>query len=285
MLVDDEGILQRRRYHRSLMAFLALLSTPIVLMYLWLLLASVNRQSFASFLPTGWTLQHWRFLWVATVKPGYPNIWAVTGNSLLFAVAVMVLEVSIALLAGYVLSRWQFRGRLLLLQSTLLLHAFPAITLIIAVFFVLRALHLLNTLAGVMLVKVALELPFALWVMKGFFDGIPWPIEMAALVDGANRFTTWYRILLPQIRPGITALSLFAFLSGWGEYVFLLTFILEKSGWTLSRYVASILGEGEVFVDYGLMTAAGLFYMFPALILFVIAHKYLVRLPFGVDAP
>src|SRR5215470_11093976 len=99
-------------------------------MYLWLLLASMNRESLASFLPTGWTLQHWRFLWVATIKPGYPNIWVVTGNSLLFAVVVMVLEVSIALLAGYVLSRWQFRGRLLLLQSTLLLHAFPAITLI-----------------------------------------------------------------------------------------------------------------------------------------------------------
>jgi hypothetical protein len=79
-----------------------------------------------------------------------------------------------------VLSRWQFRGRLLLLQGTLLLHAFPAITLIIAVFFVLRALYLLHTLAGVMLVKVALELPFALWVMKGFLmtslaggDGCP----------------------------------------------------------------------------------------------------------------
>jgi hypothetical protein len=67
--------------------------------------------------------------------------------------------------------------------------------------------------------------------------------------------------------------------------VFLLTFILEKSGWTLSRYVASILGEGEVFVDYGLMTAPGLFYMLPALLLCAIAHKYLVRPPFGVDAP
>ena len=120
---------------------------------------------------------------------------------------------------------------------------------------------------------------------EGFFDGIPWPVEMAALVDGANRFTTWYRILLPQIRPGITALSLFAFLSGWGEYVFLLTFILEKSGWTLSRYVASILGAGEVFVDAGFMTAAGLFYMFPALLLFAVAHKYLIRLPCGVDTP
>jgi inositol-phosphate transport system permease protein len=91
VLVDDEGSLQRRSYHRILMAFLALLSTPIVLMYLWLLLASVHQQSLASFLPTGWTLQHWRFLWLATVKPGYPNIWVVTGNSLLFAVAVMML--------------------------------------------------------------------------------------------------------------------------------------------------------------------------------------------------
>ena len=228
MLGDDDGSTLHRSYHRILIACLALLSTPIVLMYLWLLLASVNRESLGEFPANGWTLQHWRFLWVATVKQGYPNIWVVTGNSLLFAVAVMVLEVSIALLAGYVLSRWQFRGRLLLLQSTLLLHAFPAITLIIAVFFVLRALHLLNTLAGVMLVKVALELPFALWVMKGFFDGIPWPVEMAALVDGANRFTTWYHILLRQIPSGITALSLFAFLSGWGEYVFLLTFILGE---------------------------------------------------------
>src|SRR4029453_12975528 len=131
MLGDDDGSTQHRSYHRILIAFLALLSTPIVLMYLWLLLASVNRERRASFLPAGWTLQHWRFLWVAPIKPGYPNIWVVTGNSLLFAVAVMVLEVSIALLAGYVLSRWQFRGRLLLLQSTLLLHAFPAITLII----------------------------------------------------------------------------------------------------------------------------------------------------------
>jgi len=78
-------------------------------------------------------------------------------------------------------------------------------------------------------------------------------------------------------------LSLFAFLSGWGEYVFLVTFILDKSGWTLSRYVASMLGEGEVCVDYGLITAVGLFYMSPALVLFTMAHKYLIRLPFGVD--
>lgn len=283
MLADAESLTAPRRVQHLVTLALALLSLPIVLMYLWLLLASVNQDSLAGLLPTGWTLQHWRFLWLATIKPGYPNLWVVTWNSLLFAGTVMVLEVGVALLAGYVLSRWQFRGRLLLLQGTLLLHAFPAMTLIIAIFFTLRALHLLNTLAGVILVKVALELPFALWVMKGFFDGVPWHVEMAALVDGANRLTTWYRILLPQIRPGITALSLFAFLSGWGEYVFLVTFILDKSRWTLSRYVADILGEGEVFVDYGLLTAVGLFYMLPALVLFVVAHKYLMRLPFGMD--
>jgi inositol-phosphate transport system permease protein len=284
MLADHDSSTPPRRTARLLSAGLAVLSGPIVLMYVWLVLASLNRDSLASFLPTAWTLHHWRFVWLATIKPGYPNIWIVTWHSLLFACVVMVLEVSIALLAGYVLSRWQFRGRLLLLQGTLLLHAFPAITLIIAVFFVLQGLHLLNTLAGVILVKVALELPFALWVMKGFFDGIPWPVEMAALVDGANRFTTWYRILLPQIRPGITALSLFAFLSGWGEYVFLVTFILDTSRWTLSRYVAGILGEGEVFVDYGLITAVGLFYMLPALVMFALAHRYLIRLPFGMNS-
>jgi inositol-phosphate transport system permease protein len=148
---------------------------------------------------------------------------------------------------------------------------------------VLRSFGLLNTLGGVILVKVALELPFALWVMKGFFDTIPWPVEMAALLDGASRLTAWYRILVPQVRPGITALSLFAFLSGWGEYVFLLTFILDKSHWTLSRYVASLLGEGDVFIDYGLVTAVGVFYMLPAMGIFALAHRYLVRLPFRTN--
>ena len=79
---EDDGITQHRGAHRVLTAALALLSIPIVLMYLWLLLASVNRDSLSSFLPTGWTLHHWRFLWLATIKPGYPNIWVVTGNSL-----------------------------------------------------------------------------------------------------------------------------------------------------------------------------------------------------------
>lgn len=279
----DESHTGTQRWRTFVWCVLAIMSTPLVLMYLWLLLASVHPEGLRGGLPSGVTFQHWRFLWVASVKPGYPNIWVVTGNSLLFALAVMLLEVSIALMAGYVLSRWHFRGRLLLLQGTLLLYAFPAMTLIIAIFFVLKTLHLLNTLLGVILVKVALELPFALWMMKGFFDAIPWQVEMAALVDGARRWTTWYRILLPQIRPGITALSLFAFLSGWGEYVFLLTFMLDKSGWTLSRYVAGMLGEGEIFVDYGLMTAAGVFYMLPALLLFAVAHKHLIRLPFGAD--
>lgn len=281
MRSGQDNLTVPRGAQRCLIAVLALASMPLVLLYLWLVLASVNTESLSSVLPTAWTLRHWRFLWMASLKPGYPNIWLVTLNSLLFAVVVMLVEVSLALSAGYVLSRWHFRGRLLLLRGTLLLHAFPTITLLVAIFFVLRALHLLNTLLGVILVKVALELPFALWMMKGFFDSIPWQIEMAALVDGASRVTTWWRILLPHIRPGITALSLFALLSGWGEYVFLLTFMLEKSGWTLSRYVAGLLGEGELFVDYGLLTAVSLFYMFPALLLFVLAHRYLIHLPFG----
>lgn len=285
MAIDDDAnpFLLSRRWRTLLLGLLVLGSLPIALLYVWMLLASVNTASIYGLVPTGWTLRHWRFLWTESLKAGYPNIWTVTWNSLLFSCMVMVCEVSVAVLAGYVLSRWQFRGRLLLLQGTLLLHAFPAITLIIAIFFVLRELGLLNTMGGVILVKVALELPFALWMMKGFFDSIPWPVEMAALVDGASRITTWYRILVPQVRPGITALSLFAFLSGWGEYVFLLTFILDKSNWTLSRYVAGLLGEGELFIDYGLITAVGLFYMLPAIGVFALAHKYLVRLPFGVN--
>ena len=195
--MDDDAnpFLLPRRWRTLLLGLLALGSLPIVLVYVWMLLASVNTASIYGLVPTGWTLQHWRFLWTASLKAGYPNIWTVTWNSLLFSFLVMVGEVSVAVLAGYVLSRWQFRARLLLLQGTLLLHAFPAITLLIAIFFVLRELGLLNTLGGVILVKVALELPFALWVMKGFFE----PRQIQPLSNQGTGGRPLWTCVLPHV--------------------------------------------------------------------------------------
>ncbi len=189
--------------------------TPMILGYAWLIMASFSTRTFGLEVE-GWTLSNWSEFVAPGARPfgrgSYPSIWRVTLNSALISLIMVVLVVGVSSLAGYALSRLNFRGRRGFLSLTLILHAFPSVTLLIAIFFVLRTLHLFDTIIGVALVMVTLQLPLGIWLMKGFFDNVPWDIERAALIDGASRFRVWWQIVMPLIRPGIAALSTFAFL-------------------------------------------------------------------------
>ncbi len=260
-----------------LAAIILLLSLPLVVMYIWLVESAFARITYG-IIPQGFTLNNWRFLWEGF--PNMPSIWRITWNTLVFAAIVAGIEVFIASLTGYALSRMKFPGRRLFLSLTLVLHAFPAVTLLIAIFYVLLVLRLYDTLVGVIMVKAALELPLGVWIMKGFFDNISWDMEMSALIDGCSRFRTWWEILLPNIRPGIAALSIFAFLSGWSE--FLLPYIYTSSfeNFTLSVLLKRLVGDFR-FVDYGLLTATGLYYMLPVLLFFIFTQEYLLNIYAG----
>ena len=130
----------------------------------------------------------------------FPNVWHAFGNSILIAGAQTVIVVTVASLAAYYLSRFQFPGRAAMLRALLVLHAFPVLTLIVPMFLMLYWIGLLDTLSGVILVLVAFELPFAIFIMKGFFDAVPWDIEMSALADGASRRQAFVYVVLPQVQ-------------------------------------------------------------------------------------
>ena len=149
----------------------------------------------------------------------------------------MALVVGVSTLAGYYLSRFDFPGRAAILKGLLVLHAFPAMTLIIPIFLMMYWVGLQDTLTGVILVIAALELPFAIFVMKGFFDAVPWEIEMSAMTDGASRRQAFLYVVLPQVRIGMLAIAIFAFLRGWEEYVFVRTLLVAKENWTMSLYL------------------------------------------------
>ncbi len=193
-------------------------------------------------------LDNWRFLWnpdIADTLKGasgvgakFPSVWTAFGNSLFLALMQMTIVVTVATLAGYYLSRFDFRGRSGYMKGLLVLHAFPAMTLIIPIFLIIYWIGLLDTLAGVILVIAALELPFAIFVMKGFFDAV-------ALGHRDERHDR--RCLAP---PGVphgrccprsgsacwrSASS--PFLRGWEEYVFVRTLLIQKSNWTMSLYL------------------------------------------------
>jgi inositol-phosphate transport system permease protein len=210
----------------------------------------------------------------------FPSVWKAFGNSLLIAGTQTVIVLTVASLAAYYLSRFQFPGRAAMLRSLLVLHAFPVLTLIVPMFLMLYWIGLLDTLFGVILVLVAFELPFATFIMKGFFDAVPWDIEMSALTDGASRRQTFLRVVLPQVRNGLLAIAVFTFIRGWEEYIFVFTFLIRNTNWTMSLYMYYVRDD-VMGVDYGVVSAVGVFYLVPSLILYLAAQRYLMQMSIG----
>lgn len=261
---------------------------PILLGYAWLTIATFSTRT-EGLLPKdatgkvgGWTLQNWRFL-------SDPLIWRVTLNSFIIAVGMVIGVGVIASLAGYALSRMNFAGRKGFLSMTLILHAFPGVTLLISIFFVLRFISRIpvlgsvfgyNTAAGVALAMVSLELPLGIWLMKGFFDNISWDIERSALIDGASRFRVWWEIILPQIKPGLAALAVFTFLTGWSAYLLPATFTIGTKVANLPVYLNQLQGDTAP-TNWNTVAAVGLFQLIPVLTFFIFTQKLLLNIYSG----
>ena len=272
----------RQRIWKGLPYLVLVLSVlPILVGYLWVVLSSFMTRT-EGLLPIGQlTLEHWSFLLEPPFGRGYPSIWRVTLNTFLIAAFMTVVVVLVSALTGYALSRLNFPGRKSFLSLTLILHAFPSVTLLIGIFFVLRFFGLFNTRLGVALVMVGFEMPFGIWLMKGFFDGVSWDMERAALIDGASRLQVWWQVLLPMIKPGIAALAIFAFISGWNAWLIPKTFTIGAGQQaTLSVYLQNFQGD-TVAVDWGAVTAVGLFQLIPVAIFFIFTQDLLLNIYSG----
>jgi inositol-phosphate transport system permease protein len=254
---------------------LSIVSAPLVLMYVYLFVDTLTNTTPGSLIPHEFTLKHWAFLW--TTLSGRPNIWRVALNTLVFATASSAIVLSVSSTAGYVLSRLNVPFRGFFLAGVMVLHAFPSVTLIVAIFLVLQMVGLYNSLAGVILVKAALDLPLGIWIMKGFYDTVPWEIEMAGIQDGASRFTVWRRLVLPQVRPALLALGLFAFLSGWSEYILPQVLSPGNQVQVLSVYLAGLIADDNNF-DMALFKSVGVFYVIPVAVLFLFFQKHLMNI-------
>jgi len=269
-------------------ALLTLSILPILVGYSWLVIATLSTRT-RGLLPInaegglgGFTLRNWDFVLEGA-------IWTAMLNSLLIAVA-MVIGVGIASTAGgYALSRFKFPGRKAFLTGTLVLHAFKAEMLLIAIFFVLRWLGDIpligsyigfNTVGGVALVMVALELPLGIWLMKGFFDNISWDMERAALIDGASRFRVWWQIMLPQVRPGLAALSLFTFIAGWNAYLVPFTFTVGTRVANMPVFLSQLISDTAP-TNWNQVAAVGMFQMIPLMIFFVFTQELLLNIYAG----
>ncbi len=271
------------------------LLAPLIVGYFWVIIATFSYRT-EGILPLdgndnvgGLTLKNWESIFVGNIAGLEFNIVPIFMTSLAIAVLMTFIVLLVSSMAGYALSRMHFPGRRFFLSFTLILHGFPAITLLIPIFFVLLRLGDLpvigdmvgfNTIGGIALVMVAFQLPLGVWLMKGFFDNIPWDMERSALIDGASRFRTYWEILLPQIRPGLLALGIFAFIGGWNAYIIPATYSIGSGVSNLPVFLEELI-DATAPVDWNQVAAVGLFQLIPIFIFFIFAQEYLLNIYAG----
>jgi multiple sugar transport system permease protein len=200
-------------------------------------------------------------------------------NSLFVAIATMVLVVLAVALAGYSLSRLEFRRKDWITYGILLLQTMPISATMVPLYGLSKALGLRNSYLGLVLISAAIELPFLVWLMKGFFDSIPRHLEEAAWLDGRTRLRALFEIVLPLAGPGLGIAAGLSFLSAWAE-VLLVIILIDTQDLTtvpLAFYQAMRSQGGYTEVQYGVIAAMAVLYILPVMVVFFGARRFMVR--------
>jgi multiple sugar transport system permease protein len=201
-------------------------------------------------------------------------------NSVRVSLLATVFSVVIGTLAGYAFSRFDFKGSRAILLGLLVARAVPGIALSLPLFLLMRRFQLVDTVQGLAIVYVALNVPFTAWLMDGFFRRIPRELDEAAYVDGAGYWQAFWKIDLPLALPGLGAAAVLAFLSSWNEYQ--IASVLTKTPAAKTFPVGLFDFTTQFTVDWRGMAAMSVLMMIPAIIFVMLTQKSLARgLTFG----
>ncbi len=195
-------------------------------------------------------------------------------NTLVVSAFSTVLSVMFATFAAYSLSRLRFPGRGFASSAVFLVYLFPSTLLFIPIFILLSDLHMLNQLPALIAVYLTFSIPFSVWLLKAYFLNIPMELEDAAVVDGATRWQSMTRIVLPLAAPGIAAASVYCFTLSWNEYLYAFTLLSDSDKFTLAPGMTKLI-FGDVFL-WGMIMAGGVLMSVPILLLYFFAQRFLV---------
>lgn len=198
-----------------------------------------------------------------------------TMNSLKVGLIVAFICVVLACFSGYALSRCKGKVFALYGSSVMVLQMFPMMLMIIPLFLIYKNLHLIDTHMSLILSYTCLNLPFSIWLMKGFFDTVPFELEESAYIDGGGRFGTLVRIVIPVSLPGIATSGIFTFLNVWNEYTFSNTFVKNPELVTLTVGLQEYLSQNSN--SWGQMMAASTIGIVLSILFLLFAQKYLIQ--------
>lgn len=272
---------QQRRIALVLRIALAVLMLIFALFpVVWIFSASIdpsNSLANQQLIPDRRTFENYTNLLQSTEIPFRTWMW----NSIKLAVVTTVLGVLMTALAAYAFSRFRFRGRRSLLQTILLIQVFPNFLNMVALFVILRQLGeyvpwlSLNTHGGLLLLYLGGVLGVNTWLAKGYFDSIPRDLDEAAMMDGASHWQTFWRVILPLVRPILVVIGLLIFISTYSEYVLARIMLTSSENYTLAVGL-SLYIQDQYANRWGVFAAGSLIGAIPVVLIYLIFQRYLV---------
>jgi len=195
-------------------------------------------------------------------------------NSVIVSIISTIVVIFFASMASYAIARLPIRGKAPLMVTLLAISTFPQVAVISPLFILMERIGWLNSYQALIIPYVAFNLPFAIWVMRTYFAGIPKELDEAARVDGANIWTTMFRVILPLATPGIFTGGIFTFVACWTEFFFALVFNNDTAFRTIPIGIA--LFSGQYTIPYGTIFAGSTVAVAPIVILVLIFQKWVV---------
>lgn len=265
----------RRRSSSGVIAWTVLAGLAVFAVFplVWMVASSLKPATELYRFPVQWvpesiSLEHYTSVVGATDFPRFLL------NSIVVAVTSTTAVVILSSMAGFGLSRGQFRFRNLLRQSVLVAYVFPVILFVIPIFGLMSNLGLSNSLLGVIVVHVAFNFPFCCWLMVQYFGSLPTEIEEAGRIDGLSHAGVFLRIAVPLSLPGIATTATFGFINSWNE--FLLTFVIAGGGDNRTLPVGIYNFVGSEVAEWGPLMASATMTLIPTLLVFFLAQRRIV---------
>jgi multiple sugar transport system permease protein len=196
-------------------------------------------------------------------------------NTLAVSTITALVVTALATVAGHVFARLRFRGKTALFFYIVLMMPLPVWVSLISLFFLMSKLNLLDNNLGIMVVLTTLLLPLQLWLMTTFARDVPFEVEEAALIDGANRWQILWHVVFPLARPGMTSVFLVTFLSAWNAFLIPLIFTNTARSQSVTVVLSLFIGQYEV--AWEAMSAATVLVMLPPILMALFLQRYLVR--------
>lgn len=250
--------------------YLTILAVIAMFPMVWILLTSVKGKGEmmgdpTAFLPKSLTLDNYR---TVIQQLGFG---ANVVNSVIVAVSTTVIAILISALGAYGVVRFFPKFGKLMTRVLITTYMFPPILLAVPYSIIMGKAGLMNSRVGLVIVYLSFSVPYAIWLLVGFFQTVPLEIEEAARVDGANKLQVFGRVVLPIVAPGLVAVAIYTFINAWNEFLYSLILMNSSDKMTVAVALKSL--EGQEVLDWGVMMAASAMVVIPSVIFFMLIQK------------